>query len=236
MPLKPCLKSGQTPSSCLPANNYPPIPLEQDPASTSYFDYSPLPYAQPFVHFPPTPTLTSTYVVDPPRLYDRTPIVVAENECRLPQRGCPGRTYDASDKPIENHTDSVMHVEPSQMGSDIRPISGLSTGEGSSWDSDGLGPTPKSGYRNSLSPVSSFCHPLCSRDHHSPLCRTRATGRDNTDPRILFPCSSSPRSSRMRSVSASTTHMLPGPRKAMSSRLTPSFMSALDSSSCLGGF
>ncbi|KAF9513753.1 hypothetical protein BS47DRAFT_928866 [Hydnum rufescens UP504] len=108
--------------------------------------------------------------------------------------------------------------------------------EGSSWDSDGLAPTPNSGYRNSLSTVSSFCHPLCSHDHHSPLCRTRATGRDNTDPRMLFPYSSSPRSSRSRSASVSTTRVLPGPRKAIASRLTPSFMSALDSSSCLGGF
>jgi hypothetical protein len=45
------------------------------------------------VHFPPSPSLTSTVLAHSPSSYDRTPIEVEENACALPERGCPGRTY-----------------------------------------------------------------------------------------------------------------------------------------------
>ncbi|KAF9221701.1 hypothetical protein BS17DRAFT_819214 [Gyrodon lividus] len=45
------------------------------------------------VHFPPSPTLTRTYVAYSSLAYDRSPIAVAPNVCALPERGCPGRTY-----------------------------------------------------------------------------------------------------------------------------------------------
>ncbi|KAI0337432.1 hypothetical protein BDW22DRAFT_947905 [Trametopsis cervina] len=49
---------------------------------------------QPTVRFPPQATLvTRTFLAHPKSLYDRSPIVVAPNECRMPERGCPGRTY-----------------------------------------------------------------------------------------------------------------------------------------------
>ncbi|KAH7886364.1 hypothetical protein F5I97DRAFT_1778995, partial [Phlebopus sp. FC_14] len=54
---------------------------------------SPFPFAacstvllSPHVHFPPTPTLTSTFTTHSPTSYDRTPLVVAPNNCALPGR------------------------------------------------------------------------------------------------------------------------------------------------------
>ncbi|KAI6024566.1 hypothetical protein EDC04DRAFT_2545755, partial [Pisolithus marmoratus] len=40
----------------------------------------------PHVHFPPTPTLTSTFTTHSSTIYDRTPVVVAPNVCALPGR------------------------------------------------------------------------------------------------------------------------------------------------------
>ncbi|KAF8167183.1 hypothetical protein B0H34DRAFT_3957 [Crassisporium funariophilum] len=55
---------------------------------------SPLPFAtcpsmldSPHVHFPPTPTLTSTEITHSPFIYDRAPIIVTPNTCALPRRG-----------------------------------------------------------------------------------------------------------------------------------------------------
>lgn len=62
-------------------------------------------YSQPFrqpahheqqpltVHFPPSPALTRTFLVHSASTYDRSPIIVSPNDCALPERGCPGRTY-----------------------------------------------------------------------------------------------------------------------------------------------
>ncbi|CAL1698704.1 unnamed protein product [Somion occarium] len=47
----------------------------------------------PLVRFPPSPTLTRTFKTHSPSTYDRSPIVVSPNQCSLPERGCPGRTY-----------------------------------------------------------------------------------------------------------------------------------------------
>jgi hypothetical protein len=49
------------------------------------------------VHFPPSPVLTRACLAHSPNSYDRTPIQVEENQCALPERGCPGRTYDITD-------------------------------------------------------------------------------------------------------------------------------------------
>ncbi|KAG6330048.1 hypothetical protein ID866_9040, partial [Astraeus odoratus] len=38
------------------------------------------------VHFPPTPTLTSTFITHSASTYDRTPVVVLPNVCALPGR------------------------------------------------------------------------------------------------------------------------------------------------------
>jgi len=45
------------------------------------------------VHFPPSPSLTRTFSAHSSATYDRSPIVVSPNNCALPERGCPGRTY-----------------------------------------------------------------------------------------------------------------------------------------------
>jgi hypothetical protein len=50
------------------------------------------------VHFPPSPA-TRTFSVDSAAAYDRSPIVVTPNNCALPERGCPGRTYTLEDSP-----------------------------------------------------------------------------------------------------------------------------------------
>jgi len=59
---------------------------------------NPLPFSScstildsPHVHFPPTPTLTSTAITHSRFTYDRAPIVVAPNLCALPERG--GRNF-----------------------------------------------------------------------------------------------------------------------------------------------
>lgn len=53
----------------------------------------PYPPEPPQVHFPPTPSLAKTYPTHSGSAYDRAPIVVLPNDCALPERGCPGRTY-----------------------------------------------------------------------------------------------------------------------------------------------
>ena len=40
----------------------------------------------PHVHFPPTPTLTSTFITHSSSVYDRTPAEVLPNTCALPGR------------------------------------------------------------------------------------------------------------------------------------------------------
>lgn len=55
----------------------------------------------PHVHFPPTPTLTSTHTTHSPFAYDRAPIVVSPNICALPERG--GRVYSPQTSPVFTH-------------------------------------------------------------------------------------------------------------------------------------
>lgn len=83
-PLKiPCSKSHGRPKPCLK----PLLMPEHDP-----LPFSEYPIHSPHVHFPPTPTLTSTIFTHSAVQYDRAPIVVAENVCALPERG--GRCYN----------------------------------------------------------------------------------------------------------------------------------------------
>ncbi|TFK36497.1 hypothetical protein BDQ12DRAFT_242165 [Crucibulum laeve] len=51
------------------------------------------------VHFPPSPSLTRVFSAHSSQAYDRSPIVVSPNSCALPERGCPGRTYEVGDNP-----------------------------------------------------------------------------------------------------------------------------------------
>jgi hypothetical protein len=76
MPPRPCLKSH--------------LSSESSPEHLPFAFY-PKVLASPHVHFPPTPTLTSTHAAYSPLTYDRAPIAVAPNSCALPERG--GRMY-----------------------------------------------------------------------------------------------------------------------------------------------
>lgn len=77
---------------------------------------SPLPFAScsqmlhsPHVHFPPTPTLTTTAITHSPFIYDRAPITVPDNMCAMPKRGA--RVYStAAPKGIDSAPlDSYFH-------------------------------------------------------------------------------------------------------------------------------
>ncbi|KAJ8464067.1 hypothetical protein ONZ45_g17363 [Pleurotus djamor] len=74
-------------SSC-PTLNSPTSPLPQSPSS-------------PHVHFPPTPSMSSTFVTHSSMTYDRVPIDVAPNPLELPPRG--ERSYNVS------FADSLSH-------------------------------------------------------------------------------------------------------------------------------
>ncbi|KAH8119811.1 hypothetical protein DFH11DRAFT_9059 [Phellopilus nigrolimitatus] len=71
----------------------------------------PYPPPSPQVHFPPTPSLAQTYPTHSVSAYDRAPIVVAPNDCALPERGCPGRTYAANRNPRSGDS-SGKHPHP----------------------------------------------------------------------------------------------------------------------------
>jgi len=47
----------------------------------------------PHVHFPPTPSMTSTHLTHSSNTYDRTPLTITQNPCALPGRG--ERSYDS---------------------------------------------------------------------------------------------------------------------------------------------
>ncbi|KAG6899026.1 hypothetical protein C0993_001629 [Termitomyces sp. T159_Od127] len=74
--------------------------LKTRPAS-NLNDYFPSPsnalpfklLTSPHVHFPPSSTLTDIQMTHSPFVYDRAPIVVLPNACKLPERG--GRDYSA---------------------------------------------------------------------------------------------------------------------------------------------
>ncbi|KAI1789259.1 hypothetical protein LXA43DRAFT_1155179 [Ganoderma leucocontextum] len=78
---RPCLKRSSGPSPLAPAP-------QDEPSTLLAIDPSIL---SPLVRFPPQPSLAHTLGSALP--YDRSPIVVLPNNCALPERGCPGRTY-----------------------------------------------------------------------------------------------------------------------------------------------
>jgi hypothetical protein len=69
------------------------------------FPFSSCSSLSPHVHFPPTPTLTSTFAVDH---YDRAPISISPNICSLPNRG--ERVYQATSPPCYNNRNRRSNV------------------------------------------------------------------------------------------------------------------------------
>ncbi|KAG9308954.1 hypothetical protein JVU11DRAFT_4607 [Chiua virens] len=71
----------------------------------------------PHVHFPPTPTLTSTFITHSSTVYDRTPAAVLPNTCALPGRhereiiepSCPRRTRHLWNWDAEGPQGSYFH-------------------------------------------------------------------------------------------------------------------------------
>ncbi|THU95995.1 hypothetical protein K435DRAFT_586855, partial [Dendrothele bispora CBS 962.96] len=103
--------------------------LKREPAS--YDSQLPFEYhAINAVHFPPPPSLTRSYDAYPSSTYDRSPIIVSPNSCALPERGCPGRTYNADEVPSAHYTSPSKrsslsrggHVHPRAMSSQSAPL------------------------------------------------------------------------------------------------------------------
>jgi hypothetical protein len=67
------------------------------------------------VHFPPSPSLTRTFTAPSPMQYDRSPIQVTPNNCALPERGCPGRTYT-----LDSDEDASSYFSPKLFASTSR--------------------------------------------------------------------------------------------------------------------
>jgi hypothetical protein len=195
----------------------------QLPRTSSYIDYSALPYSQVYVHFPPSPTLASTHVVDPPRLYDRSPIIVAENSCAMPQRGCPGRTYTTVDGVGRGVAPSnkALTLSCSRLSFSSSPASTILVPD------DQGGPDDSAVIPLFPEDLSAICHALCSPSQHSPTCRAPYTSE---------------------SAKAAGSQVLPQPRVSSrplnpsgddakkASRSSSSFSSAWETSSCLEGF
>ena len=62
------------------------------------------------VHFPPPPSLTCTFSVYSAAAYDRSPIIVTPNNCALPERGCPGRTYTLEESPAQQPRRAIAYA------------------------------------------------------------------------------------------------------------------------------
>ncbi|THH09211.1 hypothetical protein EW146_g8746 [Bondarzewia mesenterica] len=79
---------------------------------------SPFPFAScstvqsPRVHFPPSPSLTSTHLTHSSKQYDRAPIVVAPNVCALPNRN--ERTYMPPSEPKRPAKPRASHYSHAQ--------------------------------------------------------------------------------------------------------------------------
>ncbi|PSS37231.1 hypothetical protein PHLCEN_2v920 [Hermanssonia centrifuga] len=81
------------PLSVTPPSPRPPIVRTE---STQLLSIDPSVF-RPLVHFPSASSLSRTFFAHSAATYDRTPIVVPPNNCSLPERGCPGRTYHLED-------------------------------------------------------------------------------------------------------------------------------------------
>ncbi|KIK56145.1 hypothetical protein GYMLUDRAFT_47354 [Collybiopsis luxurians FD-317 M1] len=96
-----------------------PRPILKRSPSQVHENDSELPfYGVQSVHFPPSPSLSRFYSAHPSSIYDRSPLVVAPNACALPERGCPGRTYNLDDYSLPT---STINFAPPPRGGHLHP-------------------------------------------------------------------------------------------------------------------
>jgi hypothetical protein len=100
--------------------------------SSPYADPLPYPFPSHQVHFPPPTSLTTTHSTHSPQTYDRTPIRVTQNSCAMPERGCPGRTYQPANKSALGGN----HVHPNAVGMGGYGYASTSDESSSAEDSD----------------------------------------------------------------------------------------------------
>ncbi|KAH9939933.1 hypothetical protein B0H21DRAFT_794827 [Amylocystis lapponica] len=107
---------------------------------------------QPLVHFPPNPALSRTFSAYSSASYDRSPIVVSPNRCALPERGCPGRTYNLGDADRDaahaattstSPTLRSRQRSPTGMGRHLHPRVGLNSEKYHEEEDEDEDPTPK---------------------------------------------------------------------------------------------
>lgn len=76
------------------------------------------------VHFPPTPTLTSTFTTHSPSAYDRTPLSVSPNACALPGRHERELFVDNVPPPSHHRPSSTSHPSHSRRARAPSPKGG----------------------------------------------------------------------------------------------------------------
>jgi hypothetical protein len=98
------------------------------------------------VTFPPTPQLASARTTYPPHAYDRTPIVVARNECALPARGA-RRSPEPATPALTWSSSCSSESDDGADGARTPPAddSGVSTPRAARFTALGLAPAPGAG-------------------------------------------------------------------------------------------
>lgn len=207
------------------------------PSHASFYN-SALPYPpNVHVHFPPQTSLTQTFTTHSGATYDRAPIVVLPNDCELPERGCPGRTFDGLPQDIASSSSSCRSsrrdCRSSRMSAgaqdvDVRKVSSrppplVPDLSSESDESDGLISPPEFSNSNATS---------LSLSHHHPLSHSIPQTQEHFDKALAFlphsPPTTKDRSKRRSSPATSK------PRFKSEAGARSFAASSLDG--CLGGF
>ncbi|KAG8989193.1 hypothetical protein FRB90_002373 [Tulasnella sp. 427] len=214
------------------------------------------------VRFPSSPKLSTVHFTHCPTSYDRTPIVVSQNSCAMPERGC--RNYATEGQQQQFAWGRSFH--PSAFNA-YRPMGtsdelfmdpgllppGLSSDDGSSEESDGIASPPPEAIQAS-SDGSHYRAYVPSQSHlhtdplsHPPIPHPSIDAYDTTsssnssnatDYSLSFlphpPAISTCSSKKSRDKSKQHHHR--EPRSAATASSFSSSWGQSDESSCLGGF
>ena len=139
------------------------------------------------VHFPPSPIISKIFVAHSPSTYDRSPIVVVPNSCALPERGCPGRTYNL-ERTCRRHNEfgGLKTLFADDSADSLLPpplIQDTSSSSSSDESSDGLAPLPS----HFSSPDSKHRKRGVRRQHKSPSTHLAHAGHDQVAPQCGQP-------------------------------------------------